>query len=354
MKPLHDAGMSASPPTADLKDRPVFIGGIPRSGTTLLRSMLDGHPQVVVHPGRTGFFKIFVPAASGKDTQQCIALAERTLLRYHYERRNHPSTQLEVDYDTLRWAFIDRLLATDLHLAAYLSSAILATAETTGRLTGRELCWAERTCFNELYTQQIFHWWTDAHLVQIIRDPRATYAARLRRHAPHNSVSAFAYSWLRSARKASDNASALSRGRFLKVRYEDLVQDTQKEMERIASFLDLEPDPILWRPTRISGTELWTGNSAYGDSFDGVQTTSVERWRKILSRSEVALLESLLRDEMPRHGYEPVTTPGTAAALRALPHRALNAVRQWKDRRSDPGSKGKVVRRPDRHGPRPA
>lgn len=34
--------------------RPVFIVGYPKSGTTLLLSLLDAHPELVVIPGRRG------------------------------------------------------------------------------------------------------------------------------------------------------------------------------------------------------------------------------------------------------------------------------------------------------------
>lgn len=33
-----------------IQDRPVFIGGPGKSGTTLVRSLLDGHPQLAVYP----------------------------------------------------------------------------------------------------------------------------------------------------------------------------------------------------------------------------------------------------------------------------------------------------------------
>jgi predicted AAA+ superfamily ATPase len=32
------------------KLRPVFIGGLRRSGTTLLQRLLDGHPELLVYP----------------------------------------------------------------------------------------------------------------------------------------------------------------------------------------------------------------------------------------------------------------------------------------------------------------
>jgi len=39
-----------------LRDHPVFLGGHPKSGTSLLRALLDSHPQLVVYPEESGFF----------------------------------------------------------------------------------------------------------------------------------------------------------------------------------------------------------------------------------------------------------------------------------------------------------
>lgn len=47
----------------ELRDRPIFICGHPKSGTSLLRNLLDFHPQLVVYPEESRFFRQFLPLA---------------------------------------------------------------------------------------------------------------------------------------------------------------------------------------------------------------------------------------------------------------------------------------------------
>src|SRR5207244_838837 len=60
------AGAADPPAVADeLLDAPVFLVGYPKSGTTLLLGLLDGHPELAVVPGETRYFTDLVPAAQG-------------------------------------------------------------------------------------------------------------------------------------------------------------------------------------------------------------------------------------------------------------------------------------------------
>jgi len=316
----------------DIEEHPVFIGGIPLSGTTLLCSLLDGHPELVVHPDQTGFFDTFVPAAMHMLNEERIPLAERTLLRHQYDRRDlSPQGDGGADYASVRAHFLERLLRTSLLLSDFLSAAILANAEVNGVLGEQKRLWVEGTCFNELHGERIFEWWKHARLIQIIRDPRATYAASLKCKAEHNSVSAFAHMWLRSARRARHNQSTYGSVRFLKVRYEDLVRDPRLEMERTTNFLDIQEDNVLLRPTLNSGREDWTGNSTDRQPFSGIEASSVDRWRSLLSPAQTVLLETLLGDEMLLHGYEPQSTPSSIRRLRVLPYGLMNIARGFRE-----------------------
>jgi hypothetical protein len=44
-----------------LRDHPVFICGHPKAGTSLVRSILDSHPQLIVYPEETVFFRRYLP-----------------------------------------------------------------------------------------------------------------------------------------------------------------------------------------------------------------------------------------------------------------------------------------------------
>ena len=60
--------------------RPLFILGVPRSGTSLMQSLLDGHPQLLVDAGESKFFRRFYPKAKRKSYSQQVILANNHLL----------------------------------------------------------------------------------------------------------------------------------------------------------------------------------------------------------------------------------------------------------------------------------
>ena len=47
--------MDPQPMDVPLRDRPVFICGHPKSGTSLLRNLLDSHSELVVYPEETWY-----------------------------------------------------------------------------------------------------------------------------------------------------------------------------------------------------------------------------------------------------------------------------------------------------------
>jgi hypothetical protein len=70
-----------------------FICGHPKSGTSLLLTMLDSHPQLVVYPEETRFFRRWLPSARHLPPQLRAARGEEWLLRmFHWGAgAEHPS-----------------------------------------------------------------------------------------------------------------------------------------------------------------------------------------------------------------------------------------------------------------------
>src|SRR5579859_5219006 len=58
---LRDENEPADAPLPGYYERPVFVVGHRKTGTTLLQDLLDGHPQLAVLPGESNHFNTFLP-----------------------------------------------------------------------------------------------------------------------------------------------------------------------------------------------------------------------------------------------------------------------------------------------------
>src|SRR5512137_1575478 len=74
--------------------RGLFLGGAPKSGTTLLLSLLDGHPKLVVLPEETHFLEEYPSyAALGSFQDKLRRLLEKSDLRLLGQGRGAPSSE---------------------------------------------------------------------------------------------------------------------------------------------------------------------------------------------------------------------------------------------------------------------
>ncbi|MDH3261189.1 MAG: sulfotransferase [Acidimicrobiia bacterium] len=145
----------------------------------------------------------------------------------------------------------------------------------------------------------------------IVRDPRDViasldYATRDNLTGNHRPT---LYS-LRLWRKSVAFSIALSQEpRFISVRFEDLVRQTQSVVNRVTDFLGLEHFPfneVERLGIRTQSGDQWRGNSSFEDS-NVISTSAVGRFVDVLPRLVVEYVEALTRTEMLLLGYKPVT-----------------------------------------------
>jgi hypothetical protein len=327
----------------DLRDLPIFICGHPKSGTSLLRSLLDSHPQLVVYPEETGFFRRYLPAVQEMSLEEKLAKAEDCLIHiFTWKRVDPPPSQAgfpdrdysSVPFEAVRRAMVE-LVARDgfRHDGDLLSAAVLAFGEVTGQLTGKTLHWVEKTPYNELFTGIIYGWWPQARYIHVLRDPRDNFSSYRRKHRDW-TAEIFADSWGKSTRAGLENRDRYGEDRYQIIRYEDLVQKPGKTMKEISVFLGIEEDEILWVPTR-NGI-AWEGNSMFDDRFSQISGTPIERWKHTLPTEEAGVLTLLLRPWMRAFGY-PI--------MEKLPAKTLLRAWRWRTRRFLSRVKRSMLRR---------
>lgn len=295
---------------AELRDSPVFIAGHPKSGTSLLRSVLDSHPELVAYPEETSFFRRYLPKALGKNQEEKLTLSDLYLTHiFEWNQSNPPANQAgfpDRDYSNIpvlevRQAVRQLIEQRFAHDGDMLSAAILAFGKVTGQLTLQTHHWVEKTPYNEQFAAQIFAWWPDAKMVHTVRDPRDNYASYHRKHADWSPES-FAANWVRSTQAGLNNHDIFGPDRYLLMRFEDLTSTPEVKLNELCQFLDISDDPSLRQPVR--GGKPWGGNSMFDDKFIGINAAPVGRWKETLKPDEIATIELLTGEVMDRMGYQ--------------------------------------------------
>ena len=293
----------------DLRDRPIFICGHPKSGTSLLRGVLDSHPQVITYLEETSFFRRYLPRVKGKSLEEKLALSDQFITHiFEWNATNPPEHQKDYpgrDYsdipvDQVR-AEMRKLVAERFnHDGDMLSAAMLAFGRVTGKWTDASQRWVEKTPFNEHFAEQIYTWWPEALCIHTVRDPRDNYASYRRKHE-NWTARQFAASWRRSTREGLKHQKRYGKDRYMLVRYEDFTTAPEEMVQRLCDFMGISTDESMLKPTR--GGEVWQGNSMFSEKFDSISSAPVGRWKNSLSLEELVTLETIDHPQMEALQY---------------------------------------------------
>jgi hypothetical protein len=310
---------------SELAETPIFIGGYPRSGTTLLTSLLDSHPDLLVYPRETQFFKQVLPLF-----RRDPALA-RDFLIWDTAQSSWYATHLYGEgKDVGQFQAHLRALFAQLGGSpkALLQAIMLAHAEVTGQAHKR--AWVEKTPHNELFATTIFGWFPNAKLIYIVRDPRATFASvrgfqKIMRQ-PQMSALRFCAEWRTSL---LTNRRNVLRFPTLTVKYEDLVEAPQVAIGDICSFLGITFQDSLLQPT-FDGADF-TGFSSYSSfatQFKTIDRSSLAKWKEVLPPQDVRTIDYLLARDLAALGYaaEGVAASPAMALLYDAPFRLGQAI----------------------------
>jgi len=214
--------------------RPIFIVGCQRSGTTLLRLMLDSHPNVSCGP-ETRFLQDFAKLTS--DSWDRLSL-----------------------YGFPKSYWIDKA-------AEFFDSFQTEYAKSRGKTR-----WADKTPRYALSLGYIDELFPACQIVHVIRDGRDVVASHRDRWGYWSAVKAVE-KWPRYIRTARRVGDRLPDDRYTEVRYEDLVLNTDATLRELLEFLG-EPwdDAVLHYDQAqhdVAGRYEQFSKDRRGDAGDG-------------------------------------------------------------------------------------
>lgn len=279
---------------------PVFVVGVPRSGTTLLQSLLSAHSQVYSLP-ETHFFSTILPRLGKSATER-------------------------IDEETLDHALTLLKELMDLQLSCEQQTQLAALA-TTGRLTGQYLfefildCYRplggerlrviEKTPLHLEHMPEIVAVFPTAKFVHIVRDPRNAISSLLKTtFAPTRWLFWYTQYW-NYALSLSDRFSQHYPDSILTVRYETLVAEVSSTLERICEFLGMQFEEEMiasfsseQAKNVLLDREPWKKQQTEAHIFNDPDV-----WQQRMRPAETWLIERFTRHNMKKYGYTPLVDP---------------------------------------------
>jgi hypothetical protein len=215
-----------------------FVVGVGRSGTTLLRLMLDAHPELAIPP-ETHFIPQLIETAgrnaSAADLTRVITGA-RTWTDFGLEER----------------ALADHVAALDRPTAPDVARAFFALyAEGQGKPR-----WGDKTPIYVTKMRPIGAALPEARFIHLIRDGRDVALSRRKRGmGADKPLADTAQRWRRRIENARKQARRL-RGRYLELRFEDLVANAEPALRQVCELIDLAWDDAMLTYYERSGERL--------------------------------------------------------------------------------------------------
>jgi tetratricopeptide (TPR) repeat protein len=256
-----DAAMrSASMPLAGGLggERPIFVVGMPRTGTTLVERILSSHSEV---------------ESAGETNHFVLAMRKATGVR---------------GGGMIDGALIDAAVGAD---AAAIGRSYAGAIRATQGLAGR---FVDKQPFNALLAPHILRALPEARVIMLRRHPADVVLSSYRQDfAQTGGMLDYAFSLEATARyvvkfdtMAKRFAETLPKDRYCEVAYEDVVANLEGEVRKLLAFCDLEFEEQCLR-FEENASPVATASAA--QVRQKLYSTSVGRWRNYRPAIDAAL-----------------------------------------------------------------
>lgn len=302
----------------------IFVTGASRSGTTLLSFVLRNHPEVYGLRELQYFGEAWDPRSPERRIARSSALAAVAQMLARQEM-GVLGARVGESHRRAAAELIDSLGDAAADPAAVFAAAAHALAQAAGKSIP-----CEQTPRYVFYARALLAIYPDAHVVHMLRDPRAVMASqkmrwRRRQLAADGAavpryqslrvwVNYHPYTVARLWSQATAAALALeAHPRVTLLRFEDLVQQPENSVRGLCARLGLDYDARMLDVPQVNSSH----QSAAGGARRGLHATAIDQWRTLLTPTETAIAERDCGPLMARCGYgsSQAQSPGLAAEL---------------------------------------
>ncbi len=284
----------------------VFMIGIQRSGSNLLRLMLNQLPDIAApHPPHIlQRMMPLVPGYGNPEVKENFMLLVDDVCRL-VEHNPVPWEGVRMDRKKVAQRCRER------SLVAVFGAVYDLMAEAKGAKT-----WCCKSLANINYLSEIEAYFTNAKYIYLYRDGRDVAVSFRKAVVGEKHFYHIAREWATTQQLALNMRDKIGTDRFFSVKYEDLTSNTEKTMRDLCLFLGAEySDSMLDFHRSDEAQRAAKSSELWGNVVNPVMHNNSRKFLKEASESDVRIFESVAGDVMDVLGYDRAYTQrGTKAA----------------------------------------
>lgn len=286
---------------------PIFVIGNPRSGTTLLRLILDSHSQIVIPP-ECGFAVWW--HKDYKTWTAADAIAHHRRAAFINDLKS--STKIEgwgLDFEQL-----DQKIQQEIPVD-YATLVDLIYRNYAQQKNDPATIWGDKNNFHINHIDILHALFPKARYVFIVRDGRdvaCSYKELNRRqiqskYAPNlpDDIEAIATEWSQNNKEALNALNSIGQGTYTTVRYEDMVSHPGETIQQLVDFLSLPFEGAMLKFfLKRNNHEPEEYLQWKEKTRQAITNSQVGRYKKELELKEIAAFESIAASFLEKFDYQ--------------------------------------------------
>lgn len=266
-----------------------MIAGCGRSGTTLLKSILNYHDEINV-PTETFFFGHISKYLNKHKDLTYEQAVDFVISRWWLKETNLKKT------DVLN--FIDAGKEKKHDQISLFIALMNALSEGDCRIIG------EKTPSHINAIAGLCGVIPKLKVLQIVRDPRAVCASYKKAPVGTNQIIPIVKEWLNASKISLECAANEN---YMMIRYEDLVSDCERVLNEVCEFLGVDFSHSLLSFYQRKNSGYSSVQKHHDATLKPVSISRVESWRNELSFQDIEVIEYYTAEYMASFGYECIT-----------------------------------------------